>query len=228
MSSRTAHRLSLFFGLAVLALTILGAVQPAPPVCGRLAQGYAPIIAFELARSVTDLHVIFGDTPGACRSAIAARMDYINTIDSWAYIPLYGAFLIFFFLGRRSANRTVALTAAAIMLVSCAADYVENYALFHISADPDSATWISLLINATETKWVGIGIAGALAIPLLWRGWLGYLALVLCGAGLAASLMSLVDSPAIGPNLSNAIALGWILFIAVDAIESFRPIQSAV
>jgi hypothetical protein len=222
MSPLTAHRVSLFFGFVVLALTIAGALQPSPPVCCSLPARYAPIIAFELARSVRDLHAIFGAVPGACRSAIASRLDFINWIDSLLFVPVYGAFLVFFFIGRAEKNRTIASLAIAITLLACLADYVENYALFRLSADPDSNTWIPLLIGATETKWVGIGIAGALAVPLLWEGWFGWLAAIACGAGLVAALMTIPASAQVGSFLSNAIGLGWLVFFAVDIRHSFR------
>src|SRR5690348_3490599 len=108
MAPRLAHRISLVFGLVVLALAIVSSLQAAPPVCGNLKPGYAPIIAFELARSVSDLHAIFGSSPGACRSAIVARMDAINELDSFLFIPCYGLFLVFFFLGRTPKGRSLA------------------------------------------------------------------------------------------------------------------------
>src|SRR5579871_3050323 len=165
MSSRTSHRISLFFALIVRGLTAISVTQPAPPTCGGLAASYPTIIAFELVRSVSDLHAIFGSAPSACRAAIARQMDYINTIDSFPFIPAYGLFLVFFFLGRREKNSGIAILAVTLTVVACLADYVENYALFHLSPDPDRATWIPLLIAGTETKWVGLGIAGALAVP---------------------------------------------------------------
>ena len=72
MASKTAHRVSLIFALLILGLVAVNLTLPSPPVCGKLAPNYAPIIAFEMARSVSDLHAIFGDAPGACRVAIAA------------------------------------------------------------------------------------------------------------------------------------------------------------
>jgi hypothetical protein len=221
MSSRTAYRISLFFGLVVLALTVLSVTQKAPPVCGDLPKNYAPIIAFELTRSVADLHAIFGEAPGACRAAIAKQMDYINTIDSLLFIPVYGLFLIFFFVGARERNPLVAALAIAIIVVACLADYVENFALFHLSADPDHATWIPLLIGATETKWLGLPFAAVLSVALL-GGWLRWLALALCGIGLAAATTTILTPAAIGPNLSNAIALGWLLFFAIDIRQALR------
>lgn len=227
MSSKTAHRVSLFFALLILGLTAINLALPSPPVCGNLAPNYAPIIAFELARSVSDLHAIFGDTPGTCRVAITAQMDLINKIDSFVFIQLYGAFLVFFFIGRRSRNAVIAVAAALIVVAACLADHVENFALFHLSANPDSPVFIPLLIGATEAKWVGLGVAAAAAIPLLWNGWLGWLALLLCGVGLVVSLLTIPASAVVGPYLSNAIALGWLLFLGVDVRESFRSIRGA-
>jgi hypothetical protein len=226
MSPKIAHRVSLFFGLVVLALAVVSSLQPAPPVCGNLRPGYPPIIAFELVRSVSDLHAVFGDAPGPCRNAIAARMDAINRMDSFAFIPAYGAFLVFFFLGRTSKSRPLAYAAVTVMVIACLADYVENYALFHLSPNPDSPVWIPLLIGATETKWVSLGVGGFAAVLLL-DGWVAWAAFVLCGIGLFASLLTIPAAAIVGPYLSNAIALGWILFLAVDVYESVRPTHAA-
>src|SRR5262249_44730676 len=146
----------------------------------------------------------------------------INEMDSFLFIPCYGLFLIFFFLGRTSKDRSIAYGAAALTVLACLADYGENFALFHLSAEPDIPVWIPALIGATETKWLALGISGAAAIPLLWNGWLGWLALALCGIGLLVSLLTLPLAASVGPYLSNAIALGWLLFLAVDFRESLR------
>jgi hypothetical protein len=221
MTSRTAYRISLVFGLLVLALTVLSVTQKAPPVCGDLPKNYPTIIAFELSRSVADLHAIFGNAPGACRTAIARQMDLVNTIDSFAFIQIYGLFLIFFYLGARERRPALAALAVMITVVACLADHVENFALFHLSADPDHATWIPLLIGATETKWIGLPLAALLSVGLL-GGWLRWVALVLCGIGFAAATTTILTPAAIGPYLSNAIALGWALFLAIDVREAFR------
>ena len=228
MSARTSYRISLIAGLLVIALTVYSAIQPPVPVCGKLDKSYTPIIAFELVRSTPDLHAIFGAAPGACRTAIAARMDFINTIDSFPFIPLYGAFLFFFFLARRPSG--LANLGAVLVVLACLADYVENYALFHLSAAPDTpGQWLTLLIWATETKWVGLGITNALGGLLLWnaRNPLSYLALLPCLVGTAASLVSIMAPAKVGPALSNAIALGWLVFLIVAARESFRSSRAA-
>jgi hypothetical protein len=95
MHPRAAFRISLAAGLLVLAVTLLSATQEPARPCGNLPQNYAPIIAFELARSAADLDAIFGTEP--CRATMVARMDAINLVDVLVYIPAYGLFMACFF-----------------------------------------------------------------------------------------------------------------------------------
>ena len=218
--------MSLLAGLMVLAFIGFSLTQKPTPVCGNLATNYAPIIAFELTRSVSDLHAIFGDSAGPCRIAIAREMDSVNMGDSFFFIPAYGGFLFFFFLGLRARDVRLASLAMSITLLACAADYVENECLFHLRATPDVATkWLSLLMWATEVKWVGLGIVNAIGGYVLFAShigrWLYRFAIVPCSIGIVAALIT-IPSPAIaGPYLSPAIGLGWVVFLVVDMRESF-------
>ena len=226
VSPKSAYRVSLLGALLVLAFVGSSLSQKKAPVCGNLAANYEPIIAFELVRSVSDLHAIFGDSAGACRTAIAAQMDAINWGDSVFFIPAYGGFLIFFFLGLRSRDVRLASVAMSITLVACAADYLENTCLFHLSANPDVASiWLSILVWATEVKWVGLGIAGAIGGYVLFTShsgrWLDRSALVLGAIGAAAALITIPNPAIAGPYLSPAIGLGWVVFLLVDLRESF-------
>jgi hypothetical protein len=216
----------------VLAFAVFGVPRKNAPVCGSLPANYAPIIAFELVRSVFDLHAIFGDSAGACRSAIAEQMDAINRGDSAFFIPGYGAFLVFFFLGLRSCDARLATVAMWITIVACAADYVENTCLFHLSVNPDVASgWLSLLMWATEVKWVGLGIAGAIGGYVLFTSragrWLDRIAIVPCAIGAAAALITITSPAVAGPYLSPAIGLGWIVFLLVDLRESFSSASAS-
>ncbi len=112
-----------------------------------------------------------------------------------------------------------------LVIVACFADHAENHALFHLSATPDTpGVWLTWLMWATETKWVGLGIANAVGGVLLLRayGLVGAIALLLCLVGAVVSLVSIVQPALIGPYLSNGIALGWLVFFVVDIRESFR------
>ena len=226
IASRDANRISLLAGLAVLLLAVLSLARTAAPVCGGLARNYAPMIAFELARSIGDLHAIFGSSQGACRAAMAAQMDRDNWIDSLLFIPLYGSFLVFFFLGVRNTATAFALSRAGIFLtiVACTADYAENLCLFHISSQPDAASpWLTWLAFATETKWVLLGVVGTIGGLILWRRGHGLLRLAIfpCAAGAAVALTSIPATGFAGPYLPLAISLGWIVFLMIDVATAF-------
>ena len=119
MHPRAAFRISLAAGLLVLAVTLLSATQEPVRPCGNLPQNYAPIIAFELARSAADLQAIFG-TQEPCRSTVVERMDAINLVDVLVYIPAYGVFMAFFFLGMRSRHAVLGTLGFRISRGGCA------------------------------------------------------------------------------------------------------------
>ena len=221
-----AFRISLVCALILIALVVVGALQPPAPPCGGLPEGYEPIIAFELSRSVADLHLLFGAGPSACRSAMAARMDLTNWADSLAFIPAYGLFLVFFFLGMRERNRRLFDAAIAVVVIACLADYVENTCLFQLSGAPDTASmWLSLLPWATGVKWIGLALAAALAGLGLTAG-INYVPPILCLAGLLVVLMANIDPHRYGPYAGDAVTLGWILFLFYDARYAIRTAKA--
>lgn len=221
-----AFRISLICALVLIALVVVGKLMPPVSPCGGLPAGYEPIIAFELSRSVADLHLLFGAGPGACRSAMAARMDLINWIDSLAFIPAYGLFMILFFLGMRARNRRLFDAAIAITIVACLADYTENTCLFHLSGTPDQASvWLSLLPWATGAKWIGLGVAAAIAGAGLVAG-INYVPLILCLTSFAIVIMANIDPHRFGPYAANGVTLSWLVFLFYDARFTFRTTKA--
>src|ERR1700748_1831041 len=102
MTSKTAFRIGLVFALAIIALSVYAfGAMTAPQARGDLPKAYQTVIAFDLARSVTDLHMIFGNAPSACRATLAEQMRVSTWSDSLLFVPMYALFLIFTFLGLR-------------------------------------------------------------------------------------------------------------------------------
>src|SRR5690349_11467158 len=93
---RTAWLICVGAGLVIFVLTFMSGQQAMAQPCGDLAANYAPIVAFELARSAADLQAIFGLPSAACHNETIARMDSINWLDVLVFIPVYGAFLVSF------------------------------------------------------------------------------------------------------------------------------------
>lgn len=231
MSSATAHRLSLGAGLLLLTVVLLGALQPVIPVCGNLQVGYAPILAFEFARSIADLHALFGSFPGACRAALVARMDLVNWGDCVLFVPAYGAFLVFFFVGIRAAQPSLARIAIQVTLIACAADYVENACLLQLTGHVDApGFWLSLLPWATGVKWGGLGVAGLLGgLILAGKHGLRSPVALLSLAGLAITLLAVFIPHQFGRFASLGVTLSWVSFLAVDVcrVAPWRTVPKA-
>ncbi len=84
------------------------------------------MIAFELARSVRDLHAIFGDSANECRFQITSELDWLTWFDSLLFIPAYGTFLVVFFSGARPLSRALSRGGLLVTALAVPADYLEN------------------------------------------------------------------------------------------------------
>ena len=227
MSTRLGHGLSLLFALGILAVLVYSVFGPMPMVaCSALAKGYQPILAFELARSASDVQAIFGHCVSLCRETLEAAFASVNFSDNFIFIPIYSLFLVFFFVGARARDPLLAMLAILIVILAALGDWVENHCLAEIAASPDSppAQAMMLLHYATATKWIALGIAGFIGGLIVGQagGLANNIAFVLCAAGLILTGLALSYSPVFGPHISNAIVLSWLVFLIVDIREFFR------
>jgi hypothetical protein len=199
MHPRAAFRISFAAGVLVLALTLFSATQAPVKPCGNLPQNYAPIIAFELARSAADLEAIFG-TQDPCRSEVVERMDAINLVDVLVYIPVYGAFMAFFFLGMRGRHASLGTLGFRIALAAALGDFAENACLMNLTPQLDpSSLWFTLFPWATGIKWLGLGVAGAIAAAIY------------------------VKSS--GARVGLGVALSWVAYLITAGTAAFRPVS---
>ena len=225
---RAAFRISFAAGLLVLAVTLLSATQEPVRPCGNLPQNYAPIIAFELARSEADLQAIFG-TQEPCRATVVERMDAINLVDVLVYIPVYGVFMAFFFLGMRSRNAALGTLGFRIAVVAALGDFAENACLMNLTPalDPSSA-WFALLPWATGVKWLGLGVAGAIAAAIYVkstgaRAW-NIVAACMCAAAFLSTVAAIAAPAKFGPIISLAVGLSWLAYLITVSGAAFRPL----
>ncbi|MEI9990093.1 MAG: hypothetical protein WDM86_08650 [Rhizomicrobium sp.] len=223
ISAKLAYRISLGGAAVILLLVLAGLFQPAPAACGDLARNYPAVIAEELARSVGDLQAIFGDAPSACRTALAAKLNLVTLIDSLVFIPAYGAFLLFFFLAMVPRDEHAAFLGFVLSAAAVVADYLENVCLFQITAAPDAlGLWLLVLPWATGVKWLGLGLAGAVAgMILIKSGRVNYPAAAACGLAFLGTVVGIANPHLFGPYISNAVTLSWIVFLIVDIRGAF-------
>jgi len=231
MHPRAAFRISFAAGLLVLAVTLFGATQQPVQPCGNLPQNYAPIIAFELARSTADLEAIFG-TQEPCRSGVVERMDAVNLVDVLVYIPAYGVFMAFFFLGMRGRHAALGTLGFRIAVVAALGDYAENACLMNLTPQLDPASvWFTLLPWATGIKWLGLGAAAAIAAAIYVKSssarvW-NYLAALLCAAAFVSTVAAMAAPAMFGPLVGLGVALSWLAYLFTAGAAAFRPVAGA-
>jgi hypothetical protein len=228
MHPRAAFRISFAAGLLVLAVTLFSATQAPVQPCGNLPQNYAPIIAFELARSPADLDAIFG-TQEPCRTEVIGRMDAINLVDVLVYIPVYGVFMAFFFLGMRERHASLGTLGFRIAVIAALGDFAENACLMNLTPQLDPASiWFTLLPWATGIKWLGLGVAGAIAAAIYVKSsgarvW-NYLAALLCAAAFLSTVAAIAVPAMFGPLVSLGVGLSWLVYLITAGAASFRSV----
>jgi hypothetical protein len=226
---RTAWRICLGAGLVILLLTLVSGQQSLAKPCGGLAENYAPIIAFELARSAADLQAIFGTPGDPCHDEMLARMDSINWIDVLVFIPVYGTFLIGFFLGMRARNVALADIGVKLGVAAIVTDYLENLCLMLLTPHLDATSvWMTLLPWATGAKWLALGAAAAVAgfifVTHKPRKFLvvAVPAALICWIALLVTIAALLAPPRFGPFLSPAIGASWMVFLITACTQAWR------
>lgn len=231
MHPRAAFRISFAAGLLVLAVTLFSTTQEPVRPCGNLPQNYAPIIAFELARSPADLDAIFGSQE-PCRTGVIERMDAINLVDVLVYIPVYGVFMAFFFLGMRGRHASLGTLGFRIAVIAALGDYAENACLMNLTPQLDPASiWFTLLPWATGIKWLGLGVAGAIAAAIYVKSsgarvW-NYLAALLCVAAFLSTAAAIAAPAMFGPLVSLGVGLSWLVYLVTAGAASFRSVAGA-
>lgn len=237
MHPRAAFRISFAAGLLVLAVTLLSALQAPVRPCGNLPQNYAPIIAFELARSAADLEAIFGRSAGGpllelCGARVVERMDAINLVDVLVYIPAYGVFMAFLFLGLRSRNAALGTLGFRISVVAALGDFAENACLMSLTPTLDpSSVWFALLPWATGVKWLGLGVAAAIAALIHVkstgaRAW-NFIAALMCAAAFSSTVAGIAAPARFGPFIGLGVGLSWLAYLITASGAAFRPVQNA-
>jgi hypothetical protein len=223
MSETLAFRLAVIAAVVMLAISTLMAVTE--PSCHPLPM--STLTAFELVRSVGDLQRIFGMPGDACRVDLVAQLDHANVIDTFAYIPAYTAFyaLVAYALGRREAMFGLVAVVSALACAVC--DVAENMAMFQLSAAPDQASvWLTVLIVATNAKWVGLAVVTTLCgVMLARRSRFGWSTMLMCAAPLATSLWAVADPDAAGQYLIPGMVVASVTLLAVSVMGAFvRPV----
>ena len=212
ISARVAYRISLAAGLLALVVVFIFRAVPIHE-CGTVPSS-ATVISAELVRTQSDVDAIFAPAPGQPCTKERAHDLYLQTmIDTVAFIPTYGVFMIFFFLAMVPRDEYAAFAGFTLTVVAVFADYVENICMFHIFNQPYAAGWALTVIPwATGIKWLLLGLAGAFGV--------NYPASVACFLGLLGPVLAIAN-PHLFKSFAAATALSLITFLVVVARNAF-------
>jgi hypothetical protein len=214
---------SVLAGLAVLLIAIF-LMPKFPTDSAGIEPGYgSPIIAFEMARSVADLHAVFGTPDDPERARRIAMMDDGNIWD-FPFMIAYGLFIALFLraAGKASGN-TIWYLLAMLGIVAGAADAIENNILLGLTADIEGAPDIGLLAYPVWIKFFSImitGVAGGVAIATQGRHFWRILGVVAAASALL-TLPAFYDPATYGALLTLGVTICWTLML-IFAITRWR------
>jgi len=145
---------------------------------------------------------------------------------------LLAAFMAFFFLGMRVRHASLGTLGFRIAVIAALGDYAENTCLMSLTPQLDPASiWFTLLPWATGIKWLGLGIAGAIAAAIYVKSsgtriW-NYLAALLCAAALLSTVAAIAAPSKFGPLVSLGVGLSWLVYLITAGAASLRPVAGA-
>ena len=96
--------------------------------------------------------------------------------------------------------------------------------------DPASL-WFALLPWATGIKWLGLGVAAAIAGDHLCeisgaRLW-NLLAALMCAAAFLSTVAAIAVPSMFGPLVGLGVALSWLAYLVTAGAAAFRPVADA-
>ncbi|MGH8236003.1 MAG: hypothetical protein ACREXP_03145 [Steroidobacteraceae bacterium] len=96
--------------------------------------------------------------------------------------------------------------------------------------DPASL-WFALLPWATGIKWLGLGVAAAIAAAIYVKSagarvW-NLLAALLCAAAFLSTVAAIAVPSMFGPLVGLGVALSWLAYLVTAGAAAFRPMAGA-
>ena len=216
---RTAWRWCAAAGIVAFTCSSLFAHIPGLVACGPTG-GLEPIIAFELARTTTDIASLFGAEP--CTSTLVAAQKTGLLLDGLGFIPSYTAFLILGAIAAGARGRVRQL-AFAIFLGAALSDEIEGFLLNAILDHlPGTPALLHGLWWAVHVKFgllaLGTIQIGAILSDRPWQRRFVAGALIVGGGNALVWLVA--KSPV---WMMQGFLVAWVVLLAVALISSFWP-----
>jgi len=221
---RFLWKLCALLGLATAVCGLL--LMPVFPATGAgYLAGYGePVFAFEFARSVPDLLLVFGAPDDPARAGRILDMVH-GTYWDFGFLLIYSGFIYTFFLAAFNSTGTQVWRVFAVLgIVAGLADIVENIVLLGLMADIETARYLPVLPFPVYAKFIAITLCG-LGVGAYLLGtrkpvWmvLGGLAII----GALAGVPGLVAPQDYGQYVGSAVTVFWVIQLAYAGRAGFR------
>ena len=206
--------------LGLLTAALAGLIFPYFPENGyAISAGYGgAVYAFEMARVPADLIAVFGPKTDPEHAARIAAMDKGNLWD-YAFMPAYALFMTtFLWAAYQETGRKVWTFFAGIGLLSGFADAIENAILLGITANFETAPFLSLLAFPVWIKFFSITLAVAAAgIFIFQQKHVFKIAGLLTALSMIAVFMAFYDASRFGALSGQAIGIAWGIMLIYAA-----------
>jgi hypothetical protein len=155
-------------GLITIGLLLwLGLAAP-PMGCGN--GGLSPALAFQAAKSPSDLMDIFGFGTTACRNALVERLAIGSRADLFLLIPAYAVFLALIVRALQVPKTMTKYLLNAVLTVTVVGDVVETAAQLQILDDVRAGSdFLSILIVGNGLKIFGLSLFLFGTAGVLWN-----------------------------------------------------------
>lgn len=224
MSEKNILQLAALFGLATVALGVTMSFYF--PQSAELADGFTkPILAFEFAKSESDLAFLTGDSTTAASNR--AAMDAGHQWDMFFPIA-YAGLLLMMLLRLLRHNPWLVRLGMLVTVAIVPLDIQENEVLLQITSalsnGESAAPFLADLYMATWLKWGAIGIAAGFlgCVALQAREWLSSVAGLSAGIGVLVAFLSGADA-----KLSELMSLLIFIFFVILTLKSWWLLRSS-
>ena len=184
-----------------------------------------PVMALEFVRKA-------GEVEAIVKGNIEARngLKTFLILDSFAFVPLYFAFLLLmsFFLSQSNFEwaKTAMVFVVFAAIIAAAADWTENFysyqSLDKVFSNPDEP--VGVVFWAAHVKWIMLFIAIGTLSAIFWRGsWWNIAALLL----FLSSLAGLAGLIFYRPLITLALILQLLTILVVGIVFMFSTCRSS-
>jgi hypothetical protein len=157
-------------GIGLITIGLLLWLGLTAPLMGCGNEGMSPTLAFQSAKSSSDLMDIFGFGSVTCRNALVERLAIGSRADLLLFIPVYSAFLALIVRALQMPKTTTKYLLNAVLMITVVGDVAETAAQLQILDEvPGRSDFLSILIVGNGMKIFGLALFLFGTAGVLWN-----------------------------------------------------------